>query len=205
MENGRFYIPFSKFRQNRYSVNELELLLVVWDKELFKYYLHSQKFTVITDNRSLFSLMKEYRSNKSSNSRLLLFNFEIEHLPGARMGLIDYILCGPYLFAPKIAQYDEQFIVAKLDIMKRAQSNFERNEPQLQASCQSFSPNELFTIQIVPQKEDSIHAAENNSAKTNSKNFSLKAGFSSKNFEQNDSSNLIATPSLKIDLIVLSE
>ena len=42
--------------------------------------------------------MKEHRSNKSYNSRLtrwvdclLLFDFNIEHIPGAKMGLVDYI------------------------------------------------------------------------------------------------------------------
>ena len=42
--------------------------------------------------------MKEHRSNKSYNSRLthwvdrlLPFDFNIEHLPGAKMGLVDYI------------------------------------------------------------------------------------------------------------------
>ena len=43
--------------------------------------------------------MKEHRSNKSYNSRLtrwvdslLPFDFNIEHIPGAKIGLVDYFL-----------------------------------------------------------------------------------------------------------------
>ena len=47
-------------------------------------------------------------------STLLLFNFEIEHLPGRRVGLVDCITHESNLIvAPNITQYDVQFIVAK--------------------------------------------------------------------------------------------
>ena len=76
--------------EERYSVNELELLGVVWSIEYFKNYLYETNFTVITDHRALLSIMKENRSNKSYNGRstrwidcLLPFQFDIEHLPGA--------------------------------------------------------------------------------------------------------------------------
>ena len=46
--------------------------------------------------------MKEHRSNESYCSRLtrwvdrlLLFDFHIEHIPGAKMRLVDYISCQP--------------------------------------------------------------------------------------------------------------
>ena len=81
-----------------YNVNELELLGVVWSVEYFENYLFGNLFTIITDHRGLLSIMKEHRSNKSYNSRLthlvdhlLLFDFSIEHLPGAKMGLLVYI------------------------------------------------------------------------------------------------------------------
>ena len=56
--------------EDRYSINELELVGVVWSVELFKYYLYGKPFTVITDHRALLSIMRENRSNKSYNSRL---------------------------------------------------------------------------------------------------------------------------------------
>ena len=51
-----------------YSINELELLGVVWSVEYFKYYFFGKSFTIITDHGALLSIMKEHRSNKSYNS-----------------------------------------------------------------------------------------------------------------------------------------
>ena len=86
---SRFLNPY----EERYSVNELELFGAVWSNEYFKNYLYGKHLTVITDHRALLSIMKENRSNKSYNSRLnrwidrlLPFQFDIEHLAGAKMG-----------------------------------------------------------------------------------------------------------------------
>ena len=91
---SRFLNP----NEEGYSVNELELLGVAWSVEYLTYYLFGKSFTIITDHRALLSIMKEHRSNKSYNSRLtrwvdrlLPFDFNIEHIPGAKMGLVDYI------------------------------------------------------------------------------------------------------------------
>ena len=54
----------------RYSINNFELVEVVWSVEYFKYYLFGKSFTIITDHRALLSIMKEHRSTKSYNSRL---------------------------------------------------------------------------------------------------------------------------------------
>ena len=117
--------------EDRYSINELELLGVVWSVEHFKYYLYGKPFTVITDHRALLSIMSENRSNKSYNSRLtrwvdrlLPIDFSIEHLPGSKMGLVDYISRDPQQQAVKISAYDEQFIVANLDVIKRSAKRF---------------------------------------------------------------------------------
>ena len=74
---------------------------------------------MITDHRALLSIIKEDRSNKSYNSRLtrwvdrlLPFQFDIEHLPGAKMGLVDYISRNPSQKAKKVSANDEEFIVA---------------------------------------------------------------------------------------------
>ena len=63
--------------------------------------------------------MKEYRSNKSYNSRLtrwidrlLAFDFNIEHIPGAKMGLVDYISRQPNQEAKFTNKNDEEFAVA---------------------------------------------------------------------------------------------
>ena len=88
-----FASPFLNSNEERYSVNELELLGVVWSVEYFKYYLFGKSFTISTDHRALLSIMKEHRSNKNYNSRLtrwidrlLPFDFNIEHIPGRKWG-----------------------------------------------------------------------------------------------------------------------
>ena len=43
----------------RYSVNEIELLCVVWSIEYFKTYLYCQQLEVITDQRALCSILKK--------------------------------------------------------------------------------------------------------------------------------------------------
>ena len=93
-----FASRFLNSNEERYCINELELLGVVWAIEYFKYYLFGKNFTVLTDHRALLSVLKSHRSNKSYNSRftrwidrLLPFDFNIEHIPDTRMGLVDYI------------------------------------------------------------------------------------------------------------------
>ena len=117
--------------EDRYNINELELLGVVWSVEHLKYYLYGKPFTVITDHRALLSIMRANRSSKSYNSRLtpwvdrlLPFNFSIDHLPGSKMGLVDYMSQDPQQKSVNISAYDEQFIVAKLDVIKRGAKRF---------------------------------------------------------------------------------
>ena len=69
--------------------------------------------------------MREHHSNESYNSRytrwvdrLLPLNFEVKHLPGTRMALVDYTSHAPNLIAPNVIQYDKQLNVGKLDVNK---------------------------------------------------------------------------------------
>ena len=71
--------------------------------------------------------MRENRANKSYKSRLtrrvdglLSFDFTIDHLPGSKKGHVDYIFRDPQLKAVNISVFDEQFIVAELDVIKIA-------------------------------------------------------------------------------------
>ena len=81
----------------------------------------------MTDHRALLSVLKSHRSNKSYNSRLtrwidrlLPFDFNIEHIPGTRMGLVDYVSRQPNQKAKSITQYDEEFIVATISRIRDA-------------------------------------------------------------------------------------
>ena len=100
---------------------------MVWAIEYFKYYLFGKTFTVLTDHRALLSVLKSHRSNKSYNSRLtrwidrlLQFDFNIEHIPGTRMGLVDYISRQPNQNAKSVNQYDEEFMVATISRIRDA-------------------------------------------------------------------------------------
>ena len=46
--------------------------------------------------------------------RLLPFDFNIEHIPGAKMGLVDYISRQPNQQAKVTNNYDEEFVVATI-------------------------------------------------------------------------------------------
>ena len=133
-----FASRFLKKNEGRYSINELELVGVVWAVEYFKYYLFEKNFTVLTDHRALLSVLNAHRSNQSYNSRLtrwidrlLPFDFNIEHIPGTRMGLDDYISRQPNQKAKSITQYDEEFMVATISRIRDAITSFFRHSNKI--------------------------------------------------------------------------
>ena len=110
--------------EEKYSINELELLGVVWALEHFKHYLLGHHFIVQTDHRPLLSILKK-RTSKIHQSRLtrwydrlIPFNFKIKHIPGTKMGLADYMSRNPSERATPTNEYDENFIIATIDIIR---------------------------------------------------------------------------------------
>ena len=108
--------------EEKCSVNELELLGVVWAVEHFKYYLYGKHFTVITDHQDLISALNANEQSKTSQSRLtrwidrlIQFHFVIKHLAGHKIGLIDFIFRNPVGFAIPPSEYDEEFVVASIN------------------------------------------------------------------------------------------
>ena len=153
-------IAFFNSFDKRYSVNELELLGMVWSFEYFKSYLYREQFTIITDHRALLSILKKKLSNKSCSSLLtrwidclLQFQFNIEHLPGAKKGLVFYISRHPNQKAKKVTAYDEEFIVAKLKLISASVSsqNLNTSEPasHLQKVIKALDPAYRFTPKTV--------------------------------------------------------
>ena len=133
-----FASRFLNIIEECYSINELELFGVVWAIEYFKYYLFEKNFTVLTDHRALLSVLKCHRSNKSYNSRLtrwvdrlLPFDFNIKHIPGTRMGLVDYISRQPNQKAKSITQYDVEFMVATISRIRDAITSFFRHSNKI--------------------------------------------------------------------------
>ena len=91
---SRFLTDF----EAKYSINELELLAVVWAVEHFKNYVYGIKFQVISDHKALSLVLRPNRGNKTFSSRLtrwvdrlLPFNFEVTHAPGSVLGFADYL------------------------------------------------------------------------------------------------------------------
>ena len=72
-KEGWVAIPYaSRFLnslEEKYSVNELELLGVVWAIKHFKNYLYGKKFTVITDYQNLINALNASERSKTSQSR----------------------------------------------------------------------------------------------------------------------------------------
>ena len=108
--------------RKKYSVNELELLAAVWSIELLKCYLYGRRFTLIADHQALVSALQSNRGKKNYQSlltrwidRLITYNFDIQHLAGIKMGLIDYISRYPVDKPQPPAYWDEQFVVALID------------------------------------------------------------------------------------------
>ena len=75
--------------ESKYSINELELLAVVWSVEHFKNYVYGVSFGIISDHKALQSVLKSNKGNKTYSSRLtgwvdrlLPFDFVIVHTSG---------------------------------------------------------------------------------------------------------------------------
>ena len=108
--------------EEKYSVNELELLGIVLAIEHYKYYLYGKHFTVITDHQALISALNASERSKTSQSRLtrwidrlIPFHFDIKHLASNKMALIDYMSRNPVGLAIPPSEYDEEFVVASIN------------------------------------------------------------------------------------------
>ena len=91
---SRFLTPL----ESKYSINELELLAIVWAIQHFKNYLYGTKFQINSDHKALASILEGNKNNKTYSSRLtrwvdrlLPFEFEIAHAPGRTMRIADYL------------------------------------------------------------------------------------------------------------------
>ena len=94
---SRFLTEF----ETNYSINELDLLAVVWAKGIFRNFVYGTEFGVISDRKELASIIKGNRSNKTFSSsltrltrwvdRLLPFQFTVVYAPGRTKGIADYL------------------------------------------------------------------------------------------------------------------
>ena len=149
-----FASRFLNSNEERYSINEFELVGVVWSIEYIKNNLFGKEFSIITDHRVLLSILKEHRSNKSYNShlsrwadRLLPYQFKIEHLPGAKMGLNDYISSNSYQPAKSISKYDEEFLVTTLSRIHNDAKSLQQKHNISAVTLKKFYYENKFEVQ----------------------------------------------------------
>ena len=95
-----------------------------------------KNFQLKANQRSVVSVLKEHRSNKSYNSflsrsvdRLLPYQFKIEHLSGARMALVDYIFCNPYQPARSISNFYREILVVTLSRIQTDANLIQKETP----------------------------------------------------------------------------
>lgn len=80
--------------QRNYSINELELLAIVYSVNKLKYYLSGNTFTILTDNISLLSILKTRSNNYSGKIIrwtlfLQTFSFKILHITSKQNIIAD--------------------------------------------------------------------------------------------------------------------
>ena len=114
--------------EKNYSTNELEMLAVVWGAEYFRNYVLGRKFLIVTDHEALVSLLNgNNKKNKTMFSRLtrwldrlIPFALKVEHKPGAKIGLADYLSRHPSLEPQPVSTYDSMFPVVKISRIRSA-------------------------------------------------------------------------------------
>ena len=114
--------------EKKYSTNELEMPAFVWGAEYFRNYVLGRKFLIVLDHNALVSLLNgNNKKNKIMFSRLtrwldrlIPFDFQVEHKPGAKIGLADYLSRHPSLDAKPVSTYDSMLTVAKISKTRSA-------------------------------------------------------------------------------------
>ena len=107
----------------KYSTNELELLAIVWACEQFRTYLLGKRFVILTDHRAIISVLNETYGKKSYQSRLsrwadrlIPFDYQIEHVPGSSLGIVDYMSRHPTFEASLLSSHDELFVIKSIQV-----------------------------------------------------------------------------------------
>ena len=156
-ETTAYTSRFLNKAEEKYSIKKLELLVIVRSLNHFKHYLYGQYFTVQTDHRALLSILIDKSTKAHQNrlnswcDRLIPFHLNIEHIPGSKMGLKDYISRNPHGAAKPIGIYDEDVVIAQIDTIVKTinvirQRGIPRNFPTLESYDDSKTSNTTIVI-----------------------------------------------------------
>ena len=87
---------FLTYFEQKYSINELELLAVVWAIKNSGNYVYGIQFEAIPDHKALTAFLKGNRTNKTYSSkltrwvdRLLPSQSSVTHSPGRTLRMVD--------------------------------------------------------------------------------------------------------------------
>ena len=107
--------------ERRYSINELELLAVVWGLEHFRFYIYGKPVILFSDHSALEPLLKRNRANKTYSARLTRwldrithFDVTVNHIAGEEIKLTDYLSRHPTGKAEDEASYEEEYVINAL-------------------------------------------------------------------------------------------
>ena len=92
-----------------------------------EHYLLSQRFVILTDDRAIISALDETHGKKSYQSRLsrwadrlIPFDYQIEHIPGSSLGIVDYMSRHPTFEAPLPSSHDKLFVIKSIQAFHNA-------------------------------------------------------------------------------------
>ena len=112
-----FASRFLSDMEEKYAINELELLAVVWGLEHFRLYVYGKPIELLADHQALEPLIKTNRSNKTYSARLTrwldrLAHFDInkKRIAGKHLMLTDYSSRNPVAKPVPIENYDEEYV-----------------------------------------------------------------------------------------------
>ena len=151
----------------------MELLAVVWAVDRYKRYLLGKPFTIATDHKALTSALDGNKSNKTYQSRLtrwvdrlLPYQFNIVHIPGRDMDIVDYLSRDPFNDPWSGSELDKNFVVATINSFHEAldcmnsrlkeTGSLDRNENVLECSKgnekKQSSSNDCYSNQNGPKR-----------------------------------------------------
>ena len=104
--------------EKKYSVEELELLAVVWGLERFRFHLYGKQIQLFSDHQALEPLLKKNKSNKQYSARLSRwldslnhFDITLKYTAGKEIKFTDFISRNPTERAEPEENYEKEFVI----------------------------------------------------------------------------------------------
>ena len=183
-----FASRFLNDQEKKYSTIELELLAIVWSCEHFRTYLLGNHFVILTDHKAIISALKRNRGNKTYQSRLtrwadrlLPFDFDIFHISGCKLGIVDYLSRFPTFEAPRPSSFDEQYVVKCisrffdacefLDGWARHYTSTEELSNTAEISQDYVVPDQINLVELLGNCQSRINCPDTNSSLVASNKF----------------------------------